>query len=146
VASTIDPLPLSRKKALFDRGPDIFGRLFPKQAFIAFESSGIPVLKPIRLYDPTLRGAVVYGFPEDVSTKLLPVGVGVDEMEMPSLIDLFGRRYGMIRANGEKHESLVFLDHFFCESIGPSVFSGETMVETKYGGRLADREGFDSLP
>ena len=70
---------------------------------------------------------MVEGLAEDFWAKLLPVALGVQQMQVPSFVNGFGRGDAMASSHGEEGEFFVFVDDSLGVDRGPSVFLSESI-------------------
>lgn len=107
---------------------------------------GVPILEFVALGLAALGGAVVDLPAERLPAKLLPIGPGVDEVEVPYLVHLVAGRERMRGDADEEHEAFVFLDG--PEGVGevPAVFAGEAVTEAEGRSGIVEGEGLSFVP
>jgi hypothetical protein len=103
--------PASWRKTFIGRWPNVSRRFRLKQAAVTVEGGCIPVAVFLVFLSAALRRAVVQRFAKNRAAKSIPVGPGVSEVQMPSLIHRVRRRDWVTGAHGEINKSSVFLNH-----------------------------------
>ena len=72
---------------------------------------------------------------QHMGAKFVPVGAAIDQMQVPSLVDLIGRGDRVAGPQGEEEKASVFFDDPSGESKVPTVFAGQSLSEAQ---RVAD--------
>ena len=78
---------------------------------------------------------------QHLGAKFVPVGAAIDQMQVPSLVDLIGRGDRVAGPQGEVEEATVFFDDPSGESEVPTVLAGQSFCERQ---RVADVIQFKS--
>ena len=125
--------------------PDIARRFFPEKAAIAFGCGGIPGLELVFFGLTALRWFMAERTAQSLATKPLPVGMGVEQVQMPDLIDLVGWRHGMARKKREENELPILGNRPGGVCVGPAVFSRQPRNEWKLRIAFVKAKLFDSL-
>jgi hypothetical protein len=78
---------------------------------------------------------------QHLGAKFVPVGAAIDQMQVPSLVNLIGWGDRVAGSQGEEEEASVFFDDPSGESEVPTVFAGQSLSEAQ---RVADVIQFKS--
>ncbi len=124
-------------KTLLRCRPDVSRRLLAKEQAVAAERPSVPVIELVAFGGAAFRRAVMQRRAENLGAEFLPVGVCVEQMQVPCLIDLVRRRHRMPRRDGKEGETFVFTDRAFSEVDRPVVVACEASGKEKRGiGRI----------
>ena len=80
------------------------------------------------------------GTPEDRTAQIVPVGVGVNQVKVPGLIDRVARGDRVARTDGEVEEAAILGDHQPGERERPAVLAREPLREGQGGPGRIERE------
>ena len=72
---------------------------------------------------------------QHLGAKFVPVGAAIDQMQVPSLVDLIGWGDRVAGSQGEEEKASVFFDDPLGESELPTVLTGQSLSEAQ---RVAD--------
>src|SRR5271170_6579116 len=75
---------------------------------------------------------------EDVRAEVAPVFLGVDEVQVPRLVDDRRRADGMAALARDEEEARVFLGDALGEVLCPAIFAGEAGGEAVFGIELGE--------
>lgn len=78
--------------------------------------------------------------------KVVPVGLGVGQMEVPDRVDRLRRRHIMRRYLSQIEEPAVFSDRAIGIAVAPSLLGGQTSTEWACGVRIVELEVGEVLP
>jgi len=90
------------------RRPNVARRSFVEHAFVACDSRRVVVSQPHRFAAISATRYVMNRLTDDLVTKVVPIRLGIREMQMPHAVHDPRRRHGMTGARGQQHESFVF--------------------------------------
>jgi hypothetical protein len=79
---------------------------------------------------------------QDLGAEFIPIGSGIDQVEMPSLIDLIRRRHRVTRAHRQKQKSPVFLNHSLGVITAPTILPHQSLREGQMCTGHIELEGF----
>jgi hypothetical protein len=77
---------------------------------VAADSGAVLLVEAIPFRLAALGGVMVQRPPQHPRTEVVPVGVAAQQMQMPHLIHLVGRRDRMVCHQGQEHKLAVLLD------------------------------------
>lgn len=66
---------------------------------------------------------------ERAQAEVLPVGPGVDQVQVPGFVNRVGRRDGRLAGDSEEHEPPVFQDHPIGEFLLPALVGSQSLRE-----------------
>ena len=118
-------------EAVLGGRPDVRGRRGSKPVPIGSEGAGVPVGVLGLFRAATAGGTVVEREPEDLPAPSGPVVLGVDEMQVPGLIDGVAGCHRVTGAGSEEEESAVLLDDAGRVGFGPAVVAGKAAFESE---------------
>lgn len=102
-------------------GPEVGGG-GAEEGFVAGEGLGVLVAEASSLFVFARAGVVVEFATEGVSTEVVPIVAGEDEVGVADLIDGLGGGAGVARFYAEEEEAAVLLDGSAGEIEGPVLF------------------------
>ena len=136
VRGTIDPLPAGLRSETHGRfRPDV-GRGFRVETPAIAGAGGLIVFQESVIFGGAAPGgSVVQSMLQHMGAKFVPVGAAIDQMQVPSLVDLIGRGDRVAGSQGEEEKASVFFDDPSGESEVPTVLAGQSLSEAQ---RVAD--------
>ena len=107
----VEPVSRSRiAKSLLRCGPNI-GRRGSEPIVVALQSPLIELQKLLSFGSPTLRRAMVNESASNLLAQLIVIVTGVEQMKMPSSVDVFRGSNRMIGGEQQKQEFAVLFGH-----------------------------------
>lgn len=107
------------------RRPDVGRCVLAEELRVAVERALVPVGELGILGRTSLAWAVVKRLPQNFRAELTPIGLGVEQVQVPRLIDRVRGRDRMSCPDGEEEKAPIFLEDARGEAGRPAVLIGE---------------------
>jgi len=130
MASKINALEnLMRGEAVLDARPDIRGRFGAEVLTITLQRASIPMVEFGPLSGSPPRGSMVQRAIEDVAAQIVPVRLGIYQVQMPHFIHRLTRGDGKPEPHREVKETPIFGDHSLRIFLIPAVLPGKPIAK-----------------
>ena len=116
-----------------------------EKGFITGEGAIVPTVEFIQFPVASPRRTVMEWGLQNLGTKLSPVGLSIEQVQVPNPIDIFRRRHWMSGSDGEKGKLFVFCNCPFCVFKTPAILPSQSPAEGEIAGAIVERKFLNAL-